>query len=72
MGQPLKKLIEDCGYPSSSSYDYIDEDDPDLGEYGMLYYVGFTVKTRRDSSGETIISVTPNEAPAAASPSTSA
>lgn len=57
VGRSLSDLIADLGYPSSSDYEYIDEEDPDQGEIGTLVFDGFTVTTRRDGSGETITSV---------------
>lgn len=59
VGRQLSELIEELGYPSRSDYELIDEEDPTQGELGTLYFTDFTVETRRDDSGETVISVTP-------------
>ena len=60
MGQPLSDLIADLGYPIRSDYEDVDEDDPDAGKIGTLYFDGFTVTTLRDNDGETITAVTPD------------
>lgn len=60
VGKTLQQLVEDLGYPNSSSYDYVDEDDPSKGEIGTVYYSDFTVTTRRADGTETITAVTPN------------
>ena len=60
VGQSLSALIADLGYPSSSVYEDVDEEDPDTDRIGTLYYDGFTVTTRRTAEGETITGVTAN------------
>ena len=60
VGQPLSDLIADLGYPIRSDYEDVDEDDPDAGKIGTLYFDGFTVTTLRDNDGETITAVTPD------------
>ncbi len=60
VGGPLNSLIESLGYPSRSDYEPVDVEDPDQGEYGTLYFTGFTVSTRRIDGVETILSVTAN------------
>ena len=59
VGRPLSELIENLGYPSGSDYEPIDEENPDQGEFGTLYFATCTVSTRRDADGEIVISVTP-------------
>lgn len=59
VGKTPSQLIEDLGYPTSSSYEYVDEDDPSQGEIGTMYYADFTVTTLRNDSGEIITAVTP-------------
>lgn len=59
VGKQLSSLIEDLGYPLSSDYELVDEDDPDQGELGTLRFNGFTVSTLRTDSGESITAVTP-------------
>ena len=68
VGEPLSKLIEDLGYPSSSDYELVDDTAPSKGEIGTLYFKDFIVKTRREGGNEIITAVTPKESP---SPETS-
>lgn len=58
VGGPLNALIESLGYPSRSDYEPVDVEDPEQGEYGTLYFTGFTVSTRRLDGVETVLSVT--------------
>lgn len=60
IGKPLSDLIADLGYPIRSDYEDIDENDPSAGKIGTLYFDGFTVTTKRDSTGEYITEVTRN------------
>lgn len=60
VGQSLSSLIADLGVPSRSDYEDVDENDPDAGRIGTLYFDGFTVTTLRDENGEVITAVTPN------------
>lgn len=60
VGQSLSELIEKLGYPSRSDYEDIDEEDPDAGKIGTLYFKDFTVTTKRDADGEVVTAVTPN------------
>lgn len=60
VGKQFSELVAAEGYPSSTEYDYIDEEDPSKGEIGTLYYDGFTVTTRRDADGEIITAITPD------------
>lgn len=60
IGKSFSQLVDDLGYPNSSSYDYVDEDDPSKGEIGTIYYSDFTVTTRRENGTETVTAVTPN------------
>lgn len=57
VGKSLSELIADLGVPSSSDYEPIDEENPDAGETGTLYFNGFTVTTKKTAEGETILSV---------------
>jgi hypothetical protein len=57
VGKSLTSLISDLGLPSSSDYEPIDENDPDKGDIGTLYFDGFTVTTQRNADSETITSV---------------
>lgn len=57
VGKPVTDLIKDLGYPISSDYELIDEDDPDAGEIGTLRFNGFTVTTKRTADGEIITEV---------------
>lgn len=57
IGKELSEFITDHGYPISSDYEFIDEDDPDQGEIGTLEFRGFTVNTLRTNDGETITDV---------------
>ncbi len=57
VGKSLSSLIADLGYPSRSDYEPIDEDDPDAGDIGTLFFDGFTVTTERTADGETVTSV---------------
>lgn len=48
IGKPITTLIAELGYPVSSEYDEVDEDDPSLGEIGTLRFAGgFSVTTFR-------------------------
>lgn len=58
IGKSLSEFIADHGYPVSSDYQYIDEDDPDQGETGKLIFDGFVITTKKTDSGEIITSVT--------------
>ncbi len=60
VGSSLSSMLSGLGYPNRSDYDYVDEEDPDAGEIGTLYYDGYIVKTLRTDSGETVTSVTAN------------
>lgn len=58
IGKSLSSLISELGYPVSSDYEPIDEDDPSAGDIGTLTFAGgFTVTTKRNSEGETITAV---------------
>lgn len=72
IGKPLSEFIASHGYPESSDYEYIDEEDPDAGEIGTIVFNGFVVKTKKTADGETITSVAKTGTPSAApSPSSS-
>ncbi len=60
VGRPVRELIDELGVPSRSDYEPVDEEDPEQGEIGTLYFNGFTVTTFKDSEGETITSVNPD------------
>lgn len=60
IGKSVSELIADLGYPQRSDYDYVDEENPDAGEVGTLYFNDFTVTTLRDADGEIITAVTPD------------
>ena len=58
VGKQLSELVDALGYPVRSDYDYVDEEDPDQGENGTLYFSGgFTVTTLRNSDGEVITGI---------------
>lgn len=59
VGKTFQELVEDLGYPNSSSYEYVDDADPSQGEIGTIYYTDFIVTTRRSDGVETITDVTP-------------
>lgn len=63
MGKTLTELIDELGYPLSSDYQLVDEEDPDQGEKGTLYFNGFTATTLRKDGTETVTSVTPDATP---------
>ena len=60
IGESVSSLFNDLGYASSSDYEPIDEDDPDAGDIGTLYFDGFTVTTKRTADGEIITAVNAN------------
>lgn len=60
IGKPVSSLFAALGYASSSDYEPIDEDDPDAGDIGTLYFDGFTVTTKRTADGEIVTAVTEN------------
>ncbi len=72
VGKSPRELIEDKGYPTSSSYDFVDEDDPNQGEIGTMFYPTFTVTTLRKDGTETITAVTPKASASPTVPSPSA
>ena len=55
IGKPLTDLIKELGYPVRSEYDYIDENDPEAGQIGTLYYKHFTLTTKEKNGEEEII-----------------
>ena len=55
VGKTRDELINALGLPTSSDYELIDEDNPDAGEIGTLYFKGFTVSTKKTADGEEII-----------------
>lgn len=57
IGQSLRSLIEDLGYPQRSEYEDVDEDDPNTDRIGTLYFDGFIVFTLRDKDGETVTGI---------------
>lgn len=58
IGKSLSTLISELGYPVSSDYEPIDENDPSAGDIGTLTFAGgFTVTTKRNSEGETVTAV---------------
>lgn len=57
IGLTFQQLVEELGYPSSSAYEYIDQNDPDKGEIGTIYYPTFTVTTRRADGKEIVTDV---------------
>lgn len=59
VGQPLSKLIDELGYPTSSDYEPVDEENDTVEANGTLYFAGgYTVTTYRAPDGtETITSV---------------
>lgn len=57
IGKSRSELFAGIGYPASSDYRLIDEEDPDAGEIGTLYYNGFTVTTKKTADGETVTGV---------------
>lgn len=61
VGKTLSELINNLGYPLSSDYQLVDEDDPEQGEQGVLYFDGFTATTLRKDGTENVTSVSPNE-----------
>lgn len=61
IGKTRDELIDALGLPTSSDYELIDEDDPDAGEIGTLYFKGFTVSTKKTAEGEIITSVNVDE-----------
>lgn len=63
IGKTLGEFIAAHGYPQSSDYEYIDEEDPDAGEIGTIVFNGFVVKTKKTADGETITSVTKTGGP---------
>lgn len=63
IGKTLSEFISAHGYPESSDYEYIDEEDPDAGEIGTIVFNGFVVKTKKTAEGETITSVTKTGGP---------
>lgn len=63
VGRTLTELIDELGYPLSSDYQLVDEEDPDQGEKGVLYFNGFTATTLRKDGTETVTSVTPDATP---------
>ncbi len=63
VGKTLTELIDELGYPLSSDYQLVDEEDPDQGEKGTLYFNGFTATTLRKDGTETVTSVTPDATP---------
>ena len=72
IGKTLSEFIAAHGYPESSDYEYIDEEDPDAGEIGTIVFNGFVVKTKKTGDGEIITSVAKTgTASPSASPSTS-
>lgn len=71
IGKTLGEFIAAHGYPESSDYEYIDEEDPDAGEIGTIVFNGFVVKTKKTADGETITSVTKTGPATEPSPSTS-
>ena len=72
IGKTLSDFIAAHGYPESSDYEYIDEEDPDAGEIGTIVFNGFVVKTKKTAEGEIITSVAKSGTPAPSpSPSTS-
>ena len=68
VGKSLTELIEALGYPSSSEYSPVDEEDPALGEIGTLYFTDYVVTTKRLDGVETVTSVTSTAPPAEDSP----
>lgn len=59
IGKTLTELVSDLGYPITSDYEPIDEDDPSAGDIGTLTFSGgYTVTTKRTSEGEVITAVT--------------
>lgn len=63
VGRTLTELIDELGYPLSSDYQLVDEEDPDQGEKGVLYFNGFTATTLRKDGTETVTSVIPDATP---------
>lgn len=62
VGKTRDELIDALGLPTSSDYALIDENDPDSGEIGTLYFKGFTVTTKKSADGEeTVTSVNVDE-----------
>lgn len=59
VGQPLSKLIEELGYPTSSDYEPVDEANGTVEANGTLYFAGgYTATTYRAPDGtETITSI---------------
>lgn len=57
IGKTRDELFEALGLPTSTDYALIDEDDPDAGEIGTLYFKGFTVTTKKTADGEIITAV---------------
>lgn len=64
IGSTLKDMIDGLGYPLSSNYERIDENDPSKGEIGTLVFVnGFVVSTKKTAEGEYITGVSRTGAP---------
>ena len=64
IGSTLKEMIDELGYPLSSNYTRIDENDPSKGEIGTLTFVnGFVVSTKKTAEGEYITGVSRTGAP---------
>lgn len=64
IGSTLKEMIDELGYPLSSNYERIDENDPSKGEIGTLVFVnGFVVTTKKTADGEYITGVSRTGAP---------
>jgi len=57
VGRQRWELIDALGYPSSSDYEDVDEDDPDSDAIGTLYYKGFYVTTLRSGDSEVVTGV---------------
>lgn len=58
IGKSIKDLIADLGYPTRSDYEPVDENDPEAGAIGTLYFDGFVATTQQTSEGEIVTSVT--------------
>lgn len=64
IGSTLTEMIGELGYPLSSNYERIDEDDPSKGEIGTLVFVnGFVVSTKKTAEGEFVTGVSRTGAP---------
>lgn len=58
IGKTREELFTALGYPSSTDYEPIDEEDPSKGDIGTLYFAaGFTVTTERVNGVETVTAV---------------